>query len=67
MLEDEADTLSIREVAGFLGVSEKSVRRWVAAGLIPASRYGPRALRVNKNDLVDYIESCRIVLPELEA
>ena len=38
--------MTIPETARHLGISEKSVRRWVDAGKINAVRVGPRMIRV---------------------
>lgn len=47
--------MNLREVADFLGVSERTVRNYVARGLIPASRIGPKLLRIAPNDLAAFM------------
>ncbi|HEY5184938.1 MAG TPA: helix-turn-helix domain-containing protein [Actinomycetes bacterium] len=42
---------SLAEAADQARVSPRTVRRWVAAGLLPAYRLGPRVLRVDLDDL----------------
>lgn len=42
--------LSIREAAHFLKVSERTIRRLVDSGVLPAQRVG-RQLRLRKGDL----------------
>ncbi|MFE6255848.1 hypothetical protein [Agromyces sp. NPDC057865] len=37
----------IAQVAENEGVTDKTVRRWIAAGLIYAERIGPRVIRVD--------------------
>ena len=32
-------------------VSNKTLRRWIASGLLPAYRSGPRRVRIDLNDL----------------
>lgn len=43
--------LTIREAAARLNVSEKTVRRRIAQGILPAYRHGPRMIRINPADL----------------
>lgn len=43
--------LSLDQAAEVCGVSTKTVRRWISAGILPAYRLGPRVLRVNARDL----------------
>lgn len=43
--------LSVTEFAARAGVSTKTVRRWIKAGLITAVRIGPKLIRINPNDL----------------
>src|SRR3989454_7780109 len=42
MQADMAELLDIREAAGFLRVSETSLRRWTNAGQLPCLRIGGR-------------------------
>lgn len=43
--------LSIGQVAESIGVDERSVRRWISAGIIPAFRIGSRVIRVPADGL----------------
>lgn len=43
--------LTLKEAAGFYGVSEKTLRRRIAEGRLPAYRVGPRAIRVSASDV----------------
>jgi excisionase family DNA binding protein len=45
---------SIDAVAELLGVSTKTVRRWIAAGDLPVHRLG-RQLRISEADLAAFI------------
>lgn len=41
---------SIADVAAIHNVHPRTVRRWIAAGLLPAYRVGPREIRIDLND-----------------
>ncbi|MEO7069544.1 MAG: helix-turn-helix domain-containing protein [Nostocoides sp.] len=43
--------LSVDDAAQSLAVSVKTIRRWIAAGTLPAYRCGGRAIRVRLEDL----------------
>ena len=43
--------LTVREVADLEAVSEKTIRRRIAAGELAALRSGPRELRIRPQDL----------------
>ena len=43
--------LSLEEAAECMSVSVKTIRRWIAAGTLPAYRCGKRALRIKAEDL----------------
>jgi excisionase family DNA binding protein len=43
--------LSLDEAAESMGVSVKTIRRWIAAGTLPAYRCGKRAIRIKLEDL----------------
>lgn len=49
--------LSVEDVAGTLSVSQKTVRRKIADGALPACRVG-RLVRIQRTDLDRYIASC---------
>jgi excisionase family DNA binding protein len=49
--------LSVEEVAAVLSVSQKTVRRKIDAGVLPACRVG-RLLRIQRAELERYIASC---------
>ncbi|WP_127475055.1 helix-turn-helix domain-containing protein [Microbacterium sulfonylureivorans] len=42
---------TIQQAADTAQVSDKTIRRWVAAGLIEAQRFGPRLIRVDMTSL----------------
>ena len=43
--------VSLRQAAECLSVSVKTIRRWIAAGTLPAYRCGKRAIRIRLEDL----------------
>ena len=43
--------LSLEEAAESMAVSTKTIRRWIAAGTLPAYRCGKRAIRIKLEDL----------------
>ena len=43
--------LSLEEAAESMAVSVKTIRRWIAAGTLPAYRCGTRAIRIRLEDL----------------
>lgn len=43
--------IGIQEAADRLGVSYRTVRRWIATGRLTAVRVGPRLLKVSAADL----------------
>lgn len=43
--------LSLEEAAECMSVSVKTIRRWIAAGILPAYRCGKRSIRIKVEDL----------------
>ena len=62
----EARSLSPREFASVVGVSESSVKRWVDAGRIPVSRTAGGHRRIQVVDAMHFIRTHRIRLVEPE-
>jgi len=52
--------ISIDDAASRLGVHSKTLRKWVAAGHVPAYRLGPKVLRIKLADLEAMVERKRI-------
>ena len=55
---DRLRLYAVDDVAEQLGVSTKTVRRWIAAGELPVHRLG-RQLRISEADLVAFIARSR--------
>jgi excisionase family DNA binding protein len=50
--------LTVREVAQELRVKERTVRRWITAGRLPAAQVTPRSsLRIRRSDLERLLRS----------
>lgn len=43
--------VSLEEAADSMSVSVRTIRRWIAAGTLPAYRCGKRAIRIKLDDL----------------
>jgi excisionase family DNA binding protein len=43
--------ISTEEAADFLGVSKRTVRRWIDQGQLTGYRVGPRYIRVDANEV----------------
>jgi excisionase family DNA binding protein len=43
--------LSILEAAQRVGVTDRTIRNWIAQGLLPAYKYGNKIVRINPDDL----------------
>jgi excisionase family DNA binding protein len=54
------DLLTMEQVAKRLGVSLKTVYRWIDSGELPVSLIGKRTYRIFERDLVKFIYSRQI-------
>ncbi|MDD2807210.1 MAG: helix-turn-helix domain-containing protein [Patescibacteria group bacterium] len=52
--------LTMEEVARVLGVSLKTVYRWIDAGELPVSLIGERTYRIFERDLIKFVYSRQI-------
>jgi excisionase family DNA binding protein len=43
---------TIKQTAVFIGVDEKTVRRWISQGRLTAYRVGPRLIRVDRESIL---------------
>ena len=53
----EYDLLTMEQVAKRLGVSLKTVYRWVGSGELPVSLIGKRTYRIFERDLIKFVYS----------
>lgn len=49
--------MNLQEAAAFLGVSDRTVRNYIAQGLIKARRVGPKLLRIDSGELARFLEA----------
>lgn len=49
--------LSLQDIAEELGISDRTVRRWIATGRLKAVRPSPRVIRVEASELDRFIIS----------
>ena len=47
----QTEWMTVAQAAKYLDVSEKSIRRWIAAGRLSARRAGPRLIRIDPRAL----------------
>lgn len=50
-----SEYLSINEAAELLGVTDRSIRNWIADGTIPAYRVGSKIVRIRARDIEDKV------------
>lgn len=48
------------EAAQFLGISRDTLDEIIKAGRLPFYRIGKQIIRIHREDLVAYVESCRV-------
>jgi excisionase family DNA binding protein len=46
-----SNLLTVRQAAQYAQASERTIRRWIAKGDLPASRMGPKFVRIHQSDL----------------
>jgi excisionase family DNA binding protein len=64
-MADRADWLSTKEASARLGVTLRSLYRFIDAGQLPAYKFG-RVIRVKATDVDNFIDTCRISPGDLE-
>ena len=50
--------ISLTQAADNLGVDPRTIRRYVAAGRLPAYRVGPRLIKIDPADLAALVRPC---------
>lgn len=51
MLRKASDGVSIAKAAELMGVTGQTIRHWITAGHLPATRFGPKIIRIDPKDL----------------
>lgn len=62
----DIEWLSTSESARRLGVTARTLYRFIDDGQLPAYRFG-RVIRLKESEVADFIENCRIVPGSLDA
>jgi excisionase family DNA binding protein len=62
---DDISWLSTAEAASRLGITPRTLYRFIDEGQLPAYRFG-RVIRLKANEVDDFIEACRIEPGTLE-
>lgn len=65
MTTDEIEWLSTKEAARRLGITPRTLYRFIDAGDLPAYRMG-RVIRLQQTDVEAFIEQCRVEPGTLE-
>jgi len=47
----QSEFIGLADAADVAGVNYRTVRRWIAAGHLPATRVGPKLLKIRRSDL----------------
>ena len=50
---------TIKEVAEFMDVSKRTVRRYIEEGFLPAYKLGDRLIKISKDDLNEFLKPLR--------
>lgn len=56
----DPEYISIRQAAALCGVTDKTIRRYIAAGYLTAYRMGPALLRINRAELLEHFRANRV-------
>jgi len=59
------DMLTKDDAAAWLGISVDTLETLMRTGKIPFYRLAGRIIRIHREDLVRYVESCRVEMPDL--
>lgn len=63
--QSEIKWMSTAEAAGYLGITPRTLYRFIDEGQLPAYRFG-RVIRLKANEVSAFIETCRIEPGTLE-
>jgi excisionase family DNA binding protein len=55
------ELLTQQEVADYLKVSLRTIQYWIRDGYLPAKRIGPRAVRIDYEDLLNFAKPVEII------
>lgn len=58
-MQDEQEYLTIKDIARQLKMDEKTIRRWIKSGQLPAIELGGK-YRVSRTDLNAFLESRKL-------
>lgn len=50
-MDPEARYLSVKDAAAYVGSSPCTIRRRISDGTLPASRFGPKQIKIDRRDL----------------
>lgn len=59
LMNETIDWMSTADAADYLGVQSRTLYRFIDEGRLPAYRFG-RVIRLKRNDVDDFVQSCRI-------
>lgn len=58
-MSDAIEWMSTADAAEYLGVQSRTLYRFIDEGRLPAYRFG-RVIRLKRDDVDDFVQSCRI-------
>ncbi len=65
MVSDEVEWMSTAAAAEYLGITPRTLYRFIDEGQLPAYRFG-RVIRLKATEVESFVESCRIEPGTLE-
>jgi len=51
LFDDLPERVTVSQAYPAIGCTERTLRRWIAEGLLPAYRVGPRRILIKRSDL----------------
>lgn len=55
VVSPSSELITIQSATQYAKVTERTIRRWIAEGKIPAYRVGPRSIRVRLSDFIEEV------------